>query len=79
MKHIIVWKCKPVLLLLDINQSRLSLRILYPSKVNKVELLSFLPHIANKLKLLCRSTYGPFKKFLDGASGARLGSHPEKL
>jgi hypothetical protein len=51
-KQITFTKQKPILLLLDCHQSRISLRVLELPKENEVVLLSFPRHAINKLKPL---------------------------
>ena len=68
-KHIRVMKDKPVLLLLDSQQSHLDMNVLELAKENGVVML-FPPHTSHKLQPLDRSVYGPFKKFVNNDSDA---------
>jgi hypothetical protein len=67
-KHIIVTKDKPILLL-DNHHSDLSLRMLEFAKENGAVLLSFPPHTTYKLNHLYSSR----------TPGARLRINPEKF
>jgi hypothetical protein len=69
-KHTRVTKDRPVLHLLDNHQSHLAVTVLDLAKENGVVLLSFPPHTSDKLQLLDRSVYGPFKKFVNSESDA---------
>jgi len=67
-----------VLLLLDNQESHLSIPVIDYCKDNGVVLLSFLPHCSHQLQPLDLSVYGPLKKFINSASDAWLKNNPGK-
>jgi hypothetical protein len=75
-KHTRIAKDRPVLLLLDNHQSHLAVKVLDLAKENGVVLLSFPPHTSHKQQPSDRSVYGYFKKLVNNASDAWLGTNP---
>jgi hypothetical protein len=81
MEHFIkrtrVTKDKPGLILLDIDQSHLDLKVLDLARENGVVML-FPPRTPLTVQPSDRSVYGPCKKFVNSGSEARISSNPGK-
>ena len=67
---------RPVVLLLDNHDPRLSIAALDYRKQNGVTVLSFSQHCSHKLQLLDVSVYGPLKTYENRACDAWITNHP---
>lgn len=76
-KHTRVTKEKPGLILLDIDQSHLDIKVLDLAKENGV-VMPFPPHTSLTVQPSDRSAYGPCKKFVNSGSEARIRGNPGK-
>ena len=77
-QHVKPTKDEPVLILLDNNDSHLSIDAIDYAKEHGIVMLSFPPHYSHRTQLLDLSVFGPLKRKLSVSKVKWLHNHPGK-